>query len=95
LGLDAIYYSAPMPRDLASLTILGAVFDKVYFPGVYLPKDGYDQAALDKEIERIRNLGSRLADELTAEGDHRAALKRSGLFYLLNLERFQRERGGS
>jgi hypothetical protein len=55
LGLDAIYYSAPMPRDLASLTILGAVFDKVYFPGVYLPKDGYDQAALDKEIERIRN----------------------------------------
>ena len=35
------------------------------------------------------------ADELTAEGDHRAALKRSGHFYLLNLERFKRERSGS
>jgi hypothetical protein len=34
------------------------------------------------------------ADEFTAEGDHRAALKRSGLYYLLNLERFQRERHG-
>ncbi len=56
LALEAVYYSAPMPRDLATLTILGAVFDKVYFPGVYFPKDGYDQAELDKEIARIKSL---------------------------------------
>jgi len=38
------------------LTVLGAVFDKVYFPGVYLPEDGYDVAELDKEIARLANL---------------------------------------
>jgi hypothetical protein len=32
LALDAIYYSAPIPRNMAVLTIMGAVFDKVYFP---------------------------------------------------------------
>jgi hypothetical protein len=53
LKLEAVYYSAPVPRDLATLTVLGAVFDKVYFPGVYLPTGGFDQGELDKEIERI------------------------------------------
>jgi hypothetical protein len=56
LSLEAIYLSAPIPRNLAVLTVLGAVFDKVYFPGVYLPKDGYDLAELDKEIKRIEDL---------------------------------------
>ena len=36
--------------------MLGAVFDKVYFPGVYLPTDGYDVAELDKEVARIEAL---------------------------------------
>jgi hypothetical protein len=36
--------------------VLGTVFDKVYFPGVYLPKDGFDEAALDKEIARLEAL---------------------------------------
>jgi hypothetical protein len=53
LKLEAVYYSAPVPRDLATLTVLGAVFDKVYFPGVYLPTGGFDQGELDREIERI------------------------------------------
>jgi hypothetical protein len=56
LALEAVYYSAPIPRDLATLTVLGTVFDKVYFPGVYLPKDGFDEAALDEEIERLQAL---------------------------------------
>lgn len=56
LQLEAIYYSAPIPRDLAVLTILGAVFDKVYFPSVYIPKDGFDQKELDQEIARIQAL---------------------------------------
>jgi hypothetical protein len=53
LKLEAVYYSGPVPRDLATLTVLGAVFDKVYFPGVHLPTGGFDQAELDKEIARI------------------------------------------
>jgi hypothetical protein len=56
LRLETVYLPAPIPRNLAVLTVLGVVFDKVYFPGVYLPKDGYDAASLDKEIERIENL---------------------------------------
>jgi hypothetical protein len=56
LTLDAVYLTAPVPRNLAVLTVLGAVFDKVYFPGVYLPKDGYDPAELDKEIARLEGL---------------------------------------
>jgi hypothetical protein len=56
LALDAIYYSAPVPRNTAVLTILGAVFDKVYFPGVYMPKGGYDERELQKEIDRLKAL---------------------------------------
>ena len=42
LKLEAVYLSAPIPRNLAVLTVMGAIFDKVHFPGVYLPKDGFD-----------------------------------------------------
>src|SRR5215475_7451798 len=56
LALDAIYYSAPIPRNPAVLTIMGAVFDKVYFPGVYMPKGGYDEKELQKEIDRLKGL---------------------------------------
>jgi len=41
---------------MAVLTILGAVFDKVHFPGVVMPVAGFDQAELDKEIARIEGL---------------------------------------
>ena len=66
LALEAVYYSAPIPRDLATLTVLGTVFDKVYFPGVYLPKDGFDEAALDREIERLEALPDARTDYDTA-----------------------------
>jgi hypothetical protein len=56
LTLDTVYYTGPMPQNLAVLTILGAVFDRVYFPGVYMPSAGFDQAELDKEIARIESL---------------------------------------
>lgn len=62
LTLDAIYYSAQVPRDLYVLTVLGAVFDKVYFPGVYMPKAGFDQGELDKEIARIEAITSPMRD---------------------------------
>jgi len=53
LSLEAVYYASPIPANSAVLTVLGLVFDKVIFPGVYLPLDGFDQAELDREIERI------------------------------------------
>ncbi len=56
LKLEAVYYACQIPRGLAALTILGAVFDRVHFPGVYLPKDGFDQKELDEEIARIESL---------------------------------------
>jgi hypothetical protein len=34
---------------MAVLTILGAVFDKVHFPGVSMPVDNFDQDELDRE----------------------------------------------
>jgi hypothetical protein len=56
LKLEAVYLSAPIPRNLAVLTAMGAIFDKVYFPGVYLPKEGFDVGELDKEIGRLKAL---------------------------------------
>jgi hypothetical protein len=56
LRLETVYVSAPVPRNLAVLTVLGAVFDTVYFPGVHLPKDGYDVAEIDKEVVRLEAL---------------------------------------
>ena len=65
LRLDAIYYSAPIPQNLAVLTVMGAVFDKVYFPGVCMPLKGFDQAELDKEIVRIEKLtGNKRPDDI-------------------------------
>jgi hypothetical protein len=59
LKLEAVYLSAPIPRNLAVLTVLGAVFDKVYFPGVFLPTSGFDQREVDKEITRLEGLADR------------------------------------
>ena len=56
LRLEAVYYASPIPRNLPALTILGAVFDRVYFPEVCMPVEGFDQQELDKEIERIERV---------------------------------------
>jgi len=64
--LEAVYYASPIPRNLATLTVLGAVFDKVYFPGVYLPKDGFDEVALNQEIQRLEALPGARTDYETA-----------------------------
>ncbi len=37
--------------------MLGIVFDKVHFPGVHLPRSGYDPIELEKEIRRLEGLG--------------------------------------
>jgi hypothetical protein len=56
--LEAIYCSAPIPRSAYVRTLLGVVFDKVHFPGVYLPRGGYDPHELEKEIRRLQELGA-------------------------------------
>jgi hypothetical protein len=55
--LDAVYYGSPIPRGLPSLTLLGLVFDRIHFPNVHLPTDGYDLEAVAAEAERIERLG--------------------------------------
>lgn len=58
-SLEAVYYGSPIPRGLGSLTLLGLVFDRLHFPNVHLPVDGYDVAAVAAEAERIEKLNLR------------------------------------
>src|SRR5206468_507580 len=51
--LEAVYYSHAVPRNPEVLTNLGLIFDRVYFPGVYMPPPGFDRKALENEIQRI------------------------------------------
>jgi hypothetical protein len=54
---EAVYYSYAVPRSAEALTILGLVFDRIHFPGVYMPPEGFDEAAVKSEIQRIASLG--------------------------------------
>jgi len=64
--LEAVYYASPIPASARSLTTLSLVFDRLYFPGVYLPTDGYDQDALNAEIARIEATGEAAREYETA-----------------------------
>lgn len=50
---EAVYYSYAVPRTAEALTMLGLVFDRIYFPGVYMPPQGFDEEAVRREIQRI------------------------------------------
>src|SRR5262245_15586934 len=54
---EAVYYSYAVPRSAEILTILGLVFDRIHFPGVYMPPPGFDEDAVVKEFQRIAALG--------------------------------------
>jgi hypothetical protein len=62
--LEVVYYSAPVPSSRAALTMLSFVFDRIHFPGVYLPPRGMiDKGETQKERERLireapRDIGS-------------------------------------
>ncbi|NOJ81187.1 hypothetical protein [Myxococcus xanthus] len=56
-SLDAVYYSQQVPKSPATLTLLGLIFDRVYFPGVHFPSSDLDQDAIHREIERIKRSG--------------------------------------
>jgi hypothetical protein len=63
-----------VPRNLGVLTVLGAVFDKVYFPGVHMPKSGYDPKDVEKEILRLEGLQDRSHDTQLLMGAMRLLL---------------------
>jgi hypothetical protein len=45
-----------VPPDSATLITLCFLFDKIHFPGVYLPKGDYDKELLQREIDRLAAL---------------------------------------
>lgn len=53
---EAVYYSYAVPRSAEILTILGLVFDRIHFPGVYMPPPGFDEDEVEREFQRIANL---------------------------------------
>ncbi|WP_036307286.1 hypothetical protein, partial [Methyloglobulus morosus] len=57
--LEAVFYTSPIPHNLGILTFIGFVFDRVHFPNVYLPIDGFDRDEVINEIKRIENFGLR------------------------------------
>lgn len=63
--LEAVYYPSPVPLDIVSLTPLGLIFDRIHFPDVYLPTDGYDFRATHAERERIKQFGFRDYNSVT------------------------------
>ena len=54
LSLDVVNYALPIPRDAATLTALGLLFDRVIFPGVYIPISDYDEEGYERELIRLR-----------------------------------------
>jgi hypothetical protein len=60
-GLDffeAVYYSGPVPNTLEALTALSFVFDRIHFPGVYIPPKGtIDVEETRRERLRLMQLG--------------------------------------
>src|SRR5260370_27915174 len=55
-SFEAVYYPQQVPRP-GSLSLLALVFDRIYFPGVYLPTSEFDEEAVRREIKRILSLG--------------------------------------
>ncbi|MQR02578.1 hypothetical protein [Glaciimonas soli] len=57
MKLEAVYYGSAIPANKASLTFLAVVFDRIHFPDVYLPVDGFDSKDVLKEANRIEAYG--------------------------------------
>ena len=76
LSLDFVNYALPIPRDAATLTALGLLFDRVIFPGVYIPTSDHDEEGYEKELVRLRALvlnessRDRPSDTSRSTGDH-------------------------
>src|SRR3989304_5545011 len=53
--LECVYHPQPYPRGERVLTLLALVFDKIHFPGTWLPKHVVDERAIWEEIRRIQS----------------------------------------
>jgi hypothetical protein len=62
-SFDAVYYPQLVPASAEVLTLLAFIFDRVYFPGVYMPDVDLDEEAVKKEIQRIQAFGSREVED--------------------------------
>ncbi|QQO84025.1 hypothetical protein [Shewanella algae] len=54
--LEVVYYSSPVPESSAILTFLGLVFDRVHFPNVYIPSEGFDRDEVTEELRRLLSI---------------------------------------
>lgn len=54
--LEVVYYSSPVPESAAILTYLGLVFDRVHFPNVYIPSEGFDRDEVTEELRRLLSI---------------------------------------
>lgn len=60
--LECVYYPGPIPSSLEVLNALCLLYDKVHFPGAYLPLGDYDRERLVREIERLSTLNPQTKD---------------------------------
>jgi hypothetical protein len=73
-SLEAVYYARPYPEWL-SLTTLACIFDRLHFPGVYMPRD-FDQLDAYKEVQRLGSIPSLTLEDIQAQRALEFALHR-------------------
>lgn len=76
-SLEAVYYAGPCPNWL-SLTTLACVFDRLHFPGVYMPTD-FDQVEAFKELGRLASVSCLTMEDAQANQALAFALQRHHL----------------
>jgi hypothetical protein len=54
--LEAVNYATPIPSSTLALTHMALVFDRIHFPHVYFPLEGYDPEWVEREAARIASL---------------------------------------
>lgn len=62
-SFDAVYYPKVIPTSLSSLTRMALVFDKVYFPEVYIPTSNMSSEEIKKQINRMDEIIKEEFDE--------------------------------
>src|SRR6266567_2668924 len=62
-SLDAVYFSQQVPASAEALTLLAFIFDRIYFPGVYMPDVELDEEAVLQEIHRVAACGVRSIED--------------------------------
>lgn len=62
-SFDIVYYSQPVPPSPRVLTLLSCLFDRIHFPAVFIPDEGFDVEDTRREIDRLLKLGVRNLDD--------------------------------